>query len=111
MPEEIGRDGLIVGQALAHGDGDGLAELPAGAHAVLEADESEVSLRFKAGELSDRPSGGLTSSQVSLPNASQRRESGQLKPNLFIRGWQPALTCSQSHLQGGLGFPDTHLGV
>ena len=60
---------------------------------------------------SDRPPDGLTSSQLSAPNASHRKELGHWKPNLLIRGSQPDLTCSQSRLQGGFAFRDTHLGT
>lgn len=107
VPEQVWGDGLIVGQALAHGDCDGLTHLPAGAHAVLEAEEGAGESTWKRVDLGRVK---LTSSQVSVPNASHRKASGQGKPNLFIRDSQPDLTCSQSRLQGGLAFPDTHLG-
>lgn len=106
MPEQIWGDGLVVGQALAHGYCDRLAHLPAGAHAVLEPDKSAGDSNSKQVDF-ERLSGRLTSSQVSVPNASHRKESG----HLFIRDSQPDLTCSQSRLQGGLAFPDTHLGM
>lgn len=38
VSEQIWGDGLVVGQTLAQRHGDGLADLPAGAHAVLEQD-------------------------------------------------------------------------
>lgn len=110
MAEQIWGDGLVVGQALAHGDCDWLAHLPAGAHAVLEPDESAGRLNSTQVDF-HRPSDRLTSSQLSVPNASHRREFGHVKPNLFIRFSQPSLARSQSRLQGGVAFPDTHLGV
>lgn len=69
------------------------------------------SVKVKAGEFLNWPSNRLTSLQVSVLKASQRRESGHWKPKLFISGSQLDLTCSQSSLQGGLAFPDTHFGV
>lgn len=51
VPEQVWGDGLIVGQALAHGDCDGLAHLPAGAHAVLEADKGAGDANWKRVDL------------------------------------------------------------
>lgn len=53
----------------------------------------------------------LTYSQDSVVKASQRRPAGHWKPNRCSIASQPVLAFSQSVLQGGLGFPDTHSGV
>lgn len=109
MAEQIWGDRLVVGQALAHRHGDRLADLPAGAHAVLEAGRNAGQCNWK--QVNVWQWDGLTSSQVSVLNASQWREFGHWKPKLFISGSQLDLTSSQSSRQGGLGFPDTHFGV
>lgn len=42
VSQEVGHDGLVVGEALAHRDGDGLADPPAAAHAVLQRDANKT---------------------------------------------------------------------
>lgn len=48
VAQEVGSDGLVVGQALAHGYGDGLTDAPAAAHAVLEGERRASRRRIDA---------------------------------------------------------------
>lgn len=63
MAQQVGGHGLVVGQSLADGDGDWLAELPAAAHPVLGQDTQDC---------------WLLTGQVNLPlryTAPRRRDS------------------------------------
>lgn len=47
VAQEVGSDGLVVGQALAHRDGDWLTDAATAAHAILEEDKCTLSVQVQ----------------------------------------------------------------